>query len=69
MKLSARNVLQGVVKKVTPGAVNSEVVVQLPGGQEVVSVITRASVESLALAAGKPVYAVIKSSSVMLAVD
>jgi molybdopterin-binding protein len=69
VKLSARNVLQGVVKKVTPGAVNSEVVVQLPGGQEIVSVITRASVESLGLAAGKPVYAVIKSSSVMLAVD
>ena len=31
MKISARNVLKGKVTKVTHGAVNSEVVVQLPG--------------------------------------
>ena len=69
MKLSARNVLKGRVKKVVHGAVNSEVVVELPGGVEVVSIITKTSAESLGLAAGKEVYAVIKASNVMLATD
>lgn len=69
MKLSARNVLKGTVKKVTHGAVNSEVIIELPGGAEVVSIITKESAENLGVAAGKPVYAVIKASNVMLAVD
>jgi molybdopterin-binding protein len=69
MKLSARNVIKGKVKQVTHGAVNSEVMVELPGGAEVVSIITKASAESLGLAAGKEVYVVIKASNVMLAVD
>ncbi len=69
MKLSARNVIKGKVKKVTHGAVNSEVVVELPGGVEVVSIITKTSAEGLGLAVGKEVYTVIKASNVMLAVD
>ena len=69
MRLSARNVLKGVVKKVVPGAVNTEVTIELPGGLEVVSIITKTSAESLGLAVGKPAYAVIKASSVMVAVD
>ena len=69
MKLSARNVIKGKVKKVTHGAVNSEIVVELPGGVEVVSIITKTSAESLGLAIGKEVYTVIKASNVMLAVD
>ncbi len=69
MKLSARNVIKGKVKRVTHGAVNSEVVVELPGGVEVVSIITRTSAENLGLVAGRDVYTVIKASSVMLAVD
>ncbi len=69
MQLSARNVLQGVVKQLTPGVVNTEVVVTLPGGQEIVSIITKSSAERLGLAVGKEVYAVIKASSVMIATD
>ena len=69
MKLSARNVLKGKVKKIIQGAVNSEVIIELPGGLEVVSVITKESVESLELKVGKEVYAVIKASNVMVAVD
>ena len=69
MKLSARNILKGKVAKVTPGAVNSEVVVVLPNGTEIVSVITKSSAKSLGLKKGKEVYAVIKASSVMIAVD
>ncbi len=69
MKISARNVLKGKVKAVQHGAVNSEVTVQLPGGAEVVSIITKTSAENLGLAAGKEVYVVVKASNVMLAVD
>jgi molybdopterin-binding protein len=69
MRLSARNVLKGTVKAVTPGAVNSEIVIELPGGIEVVSIITKTSTDSLGLAPGKEVYAVIKASNVMVAVD
>ena len=69
MKLSARNILKGKVVKVTAGAVNSEVVIELPGGQQVVSIITKSSAENLGLAKGKDAYAVIKASSVMVAVD
>ena len=69
MKISARNVLQGTVKSIHHGAVNSEIVVELPGGSEIVSIITKGSAESLDLAVGKEVYAVIKASNVMIAVD
>ncbi len=69
MKSSARNVFKGMVKKIHDGMVNSEVVIELPGGQEIVSVITRGSMANLGLAVGKDAYAVIKASNVMLGVD
>jgi molybdopterin-binding protein len=69
MRLSARNSLKGKVKKIIPGAVNSEVVVDLGNGLEVVSVVTRESVEGLGLKEGGEVFAVIKASNVMLGVD
>jgi molybdopterin-binding protein len=69
MKLSARNILRGKVKRVTPGAVNTEVVIELPGGPEIVSIITKESGERLGLAAGKEAYAIIKASNVMVGVD
>jgi len=69
MKISARNVLKGKVKKITRGAVNSEVSLELTGGAMVVSVITNSSVDELGLVEGKEAYAVIKASNVMVAVD
>jgi molybdopterin-binding protein len=69
MKLSARNVLKGKVKKVIVGAVNSEVVLELSKGVEIVSIITKESAENLKLAEGKDAYAVIKASNVMIAID
>jgi molybdopterin-binding protein len=69
MKISARNILKGKVKNITAGAVNSEVTIELPGGQEITSIITKKSVQNLGLAVGVPAYAVIKSSEVMIAVD
>ena len=69
MKISARNVLRGKVKKLIHGAVNSEVTLQMPGGMEIVSIITKNSARNLGLKKGKAVYAVIKASNVMIAVD
>jgi len=69
MKVSARNILKGKVKRLVNGPVNTEVTVLLPGGEEVVSTITRASAQDLELSEGKEVYAVIKASHVMIAVD
>jgi molybdopterin-binding protein len=69
MKISARNMLKGKIKQIKPGAVNTEVIIELAGGGQVVSVITRESAENLELAVGKQVYAVIKASNVMIAVD
>lgn len=69
MKLSARNVLKGRVVAITPGAVNVEVVIEIAPGVQVVSIITKSSAESLGLAVGKQAYAVVKASSVMVAVE
>lgn len=69
MKISARNVIAGTVKKIEWGAVNTEVVVELTGGAEAIAIITKNSAEALALKPGKSVYAVIKASSVMIGVD
>lgn len=69
MKVSARNALKGTVKSVVTGAVNDEVVVEVAPGVEVAAIITKASAESLGVAPGKEVYAVIKASDVMIAVD
>jgi molybdopterin-binding protein len=69
MKISARNVLKGKVKAVKLGTVNAEVVVQLPGKIELVSVITKESAQTLKLKEGSEVYAVVKASSVMIAID
>jgi len=69
MKISARNVLAGTVKHIEEGAVNSEVIIELPGGSELVSIITKASVSRLGIKVGQKISAVIKSSDVMLAVE
>lgn len=69
MQTSARNTLQGTIKQITVGAVNTEVVIELPGGIEIVSIITKTSAQQLGLEVGKSAYAVIKASNVMIGVD
>ncbi|THF64697.1 transporter [Pseudothauera nasutitermitis] len=68
VKLSARNNLVGTVKSVEIGAVNAEVAIALPGGTEVMAVITRDAVKELGLKPGVPATAVIKASHVVLGV-
>jgi len=69
MKISARNILKGKIVKLVHGAVNSEVIIELPGGTRLVSIITNSSVENLNLTEGKEAYAIIKASNVMVGID
>ena len=69
MEISARNSLKSTVKKVVPGAVNTEVSLEIAPGVEVVAIITKSSAEKLGLAEGKQAYTVIKATDVMVAVD
>ncbi len=69
MKLSARNVMKGKVKSIVTGMVNAEIIIELPGGTEITSIITKTSAEGLSLKEGSDVYAVVKASNVMIATD
>jgi molybdate transport system regulatory protein len=69
MKLSARNVFDGIVTKVTKGAVNAEVILSLKGGTPVVAVVTNGAISNLGLAEGNEAYAIIKASSVIIGTD
>jgi molybdopterin-binding protein len=66
MELSARNQLRGTITSVRLGEIMAEVVLDI-GGQEIVAVITRGSVERLGLAAGQPAVAIIKATEVLIA--
>lgn len=68
MKLSARNRLSGVVSRLSAGAVNTEVVIELKGGQTVAAIVTKTSAKTLGLALGTPASAIFKASSVILGV-
>lgn len=69
MRISARNQLPGTVVTVEQGTVMSIVTIRLDGGQEVVAAITKDSAESLELATGDEVMAIVKSTEVMVAKD
>ena len=69
MKISSRNVLEGTVTAIHQGSIHTEVTLALDGGDEVVSVITKASADRLELAEGKRVHAIIKASNVILAIE
>ena len=69
MKISARNIFKGKVVNLIEGMVNVEVVIELPGGDKIVSTITNSSAEKLGLAVGKEAYAIVKASNVLVGVD
>ena len=69
MKTSARNRLCGVVSRCVAGAVNGEVIIDLPGGKSVTAIITNDSIESLGLKEGVRACALIKASHIILAVN
>ncbi|MEC4818284.1 MAG: molybdopterin-binding protein [Scytonema sp. PMC 1069.18] len=67
LKVSSRNVLKGVIKKVVTGSVNTEVTMEIVHKVELTSIITRVSADDLELAEGQEAYAVIKSSDIVIA--
>lgn len=69
MRITARNQLKGTIKKIEMGMVMGEVEIALEGGGEITSIITKKAVEDLGLKVGKEVYAVIKSTEIMVGVD
>ena len=66
MEISARNQFRGTVTNIVTGGVMAEVTLDIGHGQEIVSVITKASAERLGLKPGVEVTAIMKSSEVML---
>jgi len=66
MELSTRNVFQGTIKELKAGIVTTEVVLSLPGGNDIVATITNESVDHLGLAPGKEACALIKAPLVII---
>jgi molybdopterin-binding protein len=66
LRFSARNQLRAKVKSIKLGSIMAEVIMEFADGQEIVSAITRTSVESLNLKEGDDIVAVIKSTEVMV---
>jgi molybdopterin-binding protein len=69
MKLSARNLLKGTIVEVKKGQTTAHVRIDIGGGNVVTASITNESVDDLKLEKGKQAYAVVKATSVMIAVD
>jgi molybdopterin-binding protein len=69
LKVSSRNILKGIIKRVVTGAVNTEVTLEIVHKVELTSIITRVSAEELDLSEGTEAYAVIKSNDIVIARD
>ena len=69
LRLSARNSLAGRVTRISSAPVSTEVTIALRGGDEVHAVITHDALSDLGLKQGTDVIAVIKASSVVIAVS
>jgi molybdopterin-binding protein len=69
MQTSARNHFTGQVSAVKAGAVNDEITLRADSGLEIVAIVTHGSAAALGLAAGKPAFALVKASSVIVMVD
>jgi molybdate transport system regulatory protein len=69
VRSSARNQFAGTVEALRPGPVEVEVQIRLDEHTVVVAVVTRESSETLGLALGSDVVALVKASSVLLLTD
>lgn len=64
--LSARNQIRGKVISVRADGLLCEVVLRLDDGQEMVSIVTKSSVQRLGIKKGDTAFAIVKSTEVML---
>ena len=69
MKISARNQLKGKILEVKKGATTAHVRIEIAPGQVITSSITNEAVDELGLKVGSSAVAIVKASSVMIAVD
>jgi molybdopterin-binding protein len=69
MPISARNQFAGKVISIRNGAVMSEVVIDIGGGHQIVSLISASSAKRLKLKKGTPAVAVIKATEVIVSTD
>ena len=69
MKISARNQFKGTIVGIDEGAVNGIVKIDIGAGNIVSATISMASIRELGLKVGGEAYAVVKATSVMVAVD
>lgn len=69
MKISARNQFKGKVLRITEGAVNGIVQIDIGGGNVMSATISMAAIRELGLEEGKDAYAIVKATSVMVGVD
>ncbi len=67
MRISAKNIFSGSVAEIIRDISVAQVVLQLKSGNRITAIISNDSVAALALEVGIPAYALIKSSSVMIA--
>ena len=67
LKLSARNRLRGVVKKVEKGVVTTSVKIEVKVPATITAVITKEAVEELDIKPGDVVEAIVKATEVMIA--
>ena len=69
MKLSARNQLKGTIVNIDDGAVNAIVKIKISSGDIVSATISKDAVREIGLTVGAEAYAIIKATSVMVAID
>ena len=69
MPISARNQFKGKVVSIKHGSVMCELVLDIGGGHQIVSLITTSSVKRLKLKKGAPAVAVIKATEVLISTD
>ena len=66
MEYGARNKIQGKVAEIKKGSIMCEVIVELPGGGVMTSVMTIDSLEDMNLNLGDKVKVVVKAVNVLL---
>ncbi|WP_437755740.1 TOBE domain-containing protein [Sorangium sp. So ce1389] len=66
MQISGRNKIPGKIKEIVVGDVVAKVVLDGPGGVELVAVITSDAVKELGLTVGQDVQALIKATEIMV---